>query len=219
MIQLFHVTKVYPGNEAPALADVSLAIEKGEFVFLTGPSGAGKTTLLRLLYGAELATRGQVLLTGRHLQNASRKTIAQLRRDVGVVFQDFKLIPTRSVFDNVALSLEVRGVKRSEIALRVKQVLSEVGLTHRAHTLPKRLSGGEQQRAALARALVSSPRILLCDEPTGNLDAALSLEVMSILEQAARRGSAVLCATHDEGLLRAHGHRVMRLERGRLVNG
>ncbi|MCC6810881.1 MAG: cell division ATP-binding protein FtsE [Deltaproteobacteria bacterium] len=218
MIQLFHVTKIYQDSDAPALSDVSLSVEKSEFVFLTGPSGAGKTTLLRLLYGADVCTRGQILMAGRNLQNASRDVVTQVRRDVGVVFQDFKLIATRTVFDNVGLALEVRGLRRVEVETRVKAVLNEVGLIHRAHAMPRRLSGGEQQRVALARALVSNPRILICDEPTGNLDHALSLEVMGILEKAAMRGAAVVCATHDEGLLRQHKHRVLALDRGRLVS-
>ncbi len=217
MIKLFHVTKVYPDSDAPALSDVSLSVDKSEFVFLTGPSGAGKTTLLRLLYGADDATRGQILMAGRNLQAAARDVVTQVRRDVGVVFQDFKLIGARTVFDNIALALEVRGLKRLEIETRVKAVLDEVGLIHRAHAMPRRLSGGEQQRVALARALVTNPRILICDEPTGNLDSAMSREVMGILEKAALRGAAVLCATHDQSLLEQKKHRVLALERGRLV--
>lgn len=217
MIQLFHVTKLYPGSDAPALDDISLSVGKGEFVFLTGPSGAGKSTLLRLLYAAEVTHRGQILILGRTVSRLARGSIAKLRQDIGVVFQDFKLIPSRSVFDNVALALEVRGMRRSEARFKVERVLTELGILHRAHERPQRLSGGEQQRVALARALVGDPRVLLCDEPTGNLDQERSQEVMAILLRAAMRGASVVCATHDETLLRAHAQRQLRLEHGRLV--
>jgi cell division transport system ATP-binding protein len=217
MIQLFHVTKYYAGSDQPALDDVSVKIDKGEFVFLTGPSGAGKSTLLRLLYAAEVTERGQILVLGRTLSRLSRAKIAELRQSIGVVFQDFKLIPTRSVFDNIALALEVRGALNSDARLKVKNVLADLGIVHRANDNPLRLSGGEQQRAALARALVADPRVLLCDEPTGNLDKERSQEVMQVLLAAAMRGASVVCATHDEELLKNYPQRRLRLERGRLV--
>ncbi len=217
MIQLFHVTKYYAGSDQPALDDVSVKIDKGEFVFLTGPSGAGKSTLLRLLYAAEVTERGQILVLGRTLSRLSRAKIAELRQSIGVVFQDFKLIPTRSVFDNIALALEVRGALNSDARLKVQNVLGDLGIVHRANDRPLRLSGGEQQRAALARALVADPRVLLCDEPTGNLDKERSQEVMQVLLAAAMRGASVVCATHDEELLKNYPQRRLRLERGRLV--
>ena len=217
MIQLFHVSKAFGDAERPALDDVSFTLEKGEFVFLTGPSGAGKSTLLRLLYGAEYATRGQVLVLGENLAGLSRSAMAAMRRRMGVVFQDFKLIMTNTVRENVELALDMRGVHGAEADLRVRRVLTDVGLIHRANDRPARLSGGEQQRIALARALVGDPRVLLCDEPTGNLDRELGEEVMTILQQAATRGASVVCATHDENLLSRHRKRTLRLERGRLV--
>lgn len=218
MIQLFHVSRAFGDRERPALDDVSFTIEKGEFVFLTGPSGAGKSTLLRMLYGADAPTRGQVLVLGENLSGLSRRRMAAMRRKVGVVFQDFKLIMTHTVRENIELALDMRSVRGAEADLRVRRVLTDVGLIHRAHDLPVRLSGGEQQRIALARALVGDPHVLLCDEPTGNLDRELGEEVMQILSQAATRGASVLCATHDEQLLGRYRRRTLRLERGRLVS-
>lgn len=217
MLQLFHVSRAFAQTERPALDDVSFSVEKGEFVFLTGPSGAGKSTLLRLLYGADHPTRGQVLVLGDNLAKLSRQGLSRARRRMGVVFQDFKLIMTQTVRENVGLALDLRGVTGSEANLRVQRVLTDVGLIHRAHDLPSRLSGGEQQRIALARALVADPHVLLCDEPTGNLDRELGEEVMQILTHAATRGASVVCATHDEQLIDRYRHRTLRLERGRLV--
>lgn len=216
MIQLFHVSKTYPGDP-PALDDVSLRIDKGELVFLSGPSGAGKTTLLRLLFGAERATSGQVLVSGQNLARLDRAGIARLRRRVGVVFQDFKLLPTRTVFDNVAVTLEVLGTPPRELRRKVALLLRYVGLAEKAGVLPSRLSGGEQQRVAIARALAGDPALLLCDEPTGNLDAERSLDILELLSAVNARGTTVIVASHDRQLLQRYARRVLTLRGGRLV--
>jgi cell division transport system ATP-binding protein len=217
MIQLFHVSKEYPG-EPPALADVSLEVEKGEFVFLTGPSGAGKSTLLRLIFCAERATAGQLLLFGKNVARAAPSDVPFVRRHIGVVFQDFKLLNDRTVARNVALPLEVRARPAAEVRRRVRELLRSVGLEHRADKLPPSLSGGEQQRIAVARALAADPALLLADEPTGNLDPERTQEVMELLLAANARGTTVLIATHDRTLLARHKRRVIHLERGRLVS-
>ena len=217
MIQLFHVTKEYPGD-APALQDVTLAVEKGEFVFLTGASGAGKSTLLKLIFCDEPATSGQLLLFGRNVAKISKRAIPYLRRNIGVVFQDFKLLSRRTVGENVALPLEVQGMADKEIRRRVKLLLRSVGLEHRAGKFPLSLSGGEQQRVAVARALAADPALLLADEPTGNLDPDRTLEVMELLSSANARGTTVVVATHDRSILERYKRRVVTLERGRLVS-
>jgi cell division transport system ATP-binding protein len=217
MIQLFHVTKEYPG-EPPALSDVTLHVTKGEFVFLTGPSGAGKSTLLRLIFCAEAPTSGQLLLFGRNVARVSPGEIPWVRRHIGVVFQDFKLLPERTIGENVALPLEVRSLPRREIRRKVQGLLRSVGLEHRAEKFPPSLSGGEQQRVAVARALAADPAVLLADEPTGNLDADRTLEVMELLAAANARGTTVIIATHDRSLLQRYTRRVVALERGRLVS-
>ncbi|MFH1807860.1 MAG: cell division ATP-binding protein FtsE [Pseudomonadota bacterium] len=219
MIQLFHVSKIYPGAEEPALGDVTVHIEKGEFVFLTGPSGAGKTTLLRMLFAAERCTGGQILIANRNVARLKRSQIPELRRQIGVVFQDFKLIDSLTVFENVALTLDVRGVSRRRSSGRVREVLDRVGLAHKANHKPLRLSGGEQQRVAIARALVSDPLIVLADEPTGNLDPERSVDIMNLLGDTSARGATVLIATHDPSLLERYRKRVLTLEAGRLVRG
>ncbi len=217
MIQLFHVTKEYPG-EPPALSDVSLDVEKGEFVFLTGPSGAGKSTLLKLIFCAEAPTSGQILLFGKNVARVAAAEVPWVRRHIGVVFQDFKLLPDRTVGENVALPLEVRGLADREIKKRVKGLLRSVGLEHRADKFPPSLSGGEQQRVAVARALAADPALLLADEPTGNLDPERTLEVMELLAAANARGTTVVIATHDRSLLTRYKRRVVVLERGRLTS-
>jgi len=217
MIQLFHVTKEYPG-EPPALSDVTLQVDKGEFVFLTGPSGAGKSTLLRLIFCAEAPSAGQLLLFGRNVARVSPGEIPWVRRHIGVVFQDFKLLPERTIAENVALPLEVRSLPRREIRRKVQGLLRSVGLEHRADKFPPSLSGGEQQRVAVARALAADPALLLADEPTGNLDADRTLEVMELLAAANARGTTVVIATHDRSLLQRYTRRVVALERGRLVS-
>jgi cell division transport system ATP-binding protein len=217
VIQLFHVTKEYPGD-GPALQDVSLSVEKGEFVFLTGPSGAGKSTLLKLIFCDEPATSGQLLLFGKNVAKIKPAAIPFVRRNIGVVFQDFKLLPARTVGENVALPLEVRGLAERDVRKKVRLLLRQVGLEHRADKFPPSLSGGEQQRVAVVRALAADPALLLADEPTGNLDPERTVEVMDLLESANARGTTVVVATHDRGLLARHKKRVVMLERGRLVS-
>jgi len=216
VIRLFHVTKRY-GRDDLALDDVSLRLEKGAFAFVTGPSGAGKSTLLKLLFAAERPTEGRILVAGHDLGRLRASSVPILRRNVGVVFQDFRLLPRRTVFDNVAFALEVLGRPRATIRRRVETVLRQVGLGHKIDALPMRLSGGEQQRVAIARALVGEPAVLLADEPTGNLDEALARDIMDLFTQAHVRGTTVLVATHDMRLLRTFGKRVITLERGRIA--
>jgi cell division transport system ATP-binding protein len=217
VIQLFHVTKEYPGD-GPALQDVSLTVERGEFVFLTGASGAGKSTLLKLVFCDEPATSGQLLLFGKNVAKIKAAAVPYVRRNIGVVFQDFKLLPRRTVAENVALPLEVRGMPDREIAKRVKVLLRSVGLEHRADKFPPSLSGGEQQRVAVVRALAPDPALLLADEPTGNLDPDRTVEVMELLHGANARGTTVLVATHDRSLLERYKRRVVVLDKGRLVS-
>lgn len=216
MIQLINVSKSY-GSHAPALTNLSLSVDKGEFVFVTGASGAGKSTLLRLILSAERPNSGQLLVAGRNIARLGRRAIPYLRRNIGVVFQDFKLLPARTVEENVAIVLEVMGLPREEIAKRTFARLRQVGLAHKAHHLPKTLAGGEQQRVAIARALVGEPQILLADEPTGNLDRERSSDIMALLEQAHERGTTVVVATHDTQLLQATNRRIIVLERGQKV--
>ena len=217
MIQLFHVYKAYPGDP-PVLADLNLHVRKGEFVFLTGPSGAGKSTLLKLIFLAERATKGQILVGGRNVARLRESGVPFLRRNIGVVFQDFKLLPRRTVADNVAFTLDVLGVSRAEAQERVMRILKKVGLEHKADVLPPRLSGGEQQRVVIARALVNDPAILLADEPTGNLDPALTIEIMDLLRDVNVRGTTVVVATHDQTQLERYDRRTIRLERGAIVS-
>jgi cell division transport system ATP-binding protein len=216
MIRLYHVTKRY--KDIDALRDVSLRIEKGEFCYVTGPSGAGKSTLLKLLYGAQKPTDGKMLLGGVDISKLAPRRLPQLRRNVGIVFQDFKLIARRSIGENVGLALEVLGTPRPEIDRRVAAVLSIVGLRGRGHELPPTLSGGEQQRVAVARAIVNDPSILLADEPTGNLDGGMAVEVMEILQAINLRGTTVLVATHDVALMERSPARRLRFEGGKLVS-
>jgi cell division transport system ATP-binding protein len=216
MIQLYHVHKRYP-NGCDALTDVTLRVREGEFVFLTGPSGAGKSTLLRLLLVMERATDGQILIGGRNIHVLRDASVPYLRRNIGVVFQDFRLIPRRTVFENVAIALEIMGLKRREIDRRVTQLLEGLRLIHKAQAFPGDLSGGEQQRVAIARALVNEPAILLADEPTGNLDPELGHEIMQLLTDINRRGTTVVVATHDTALIERYGLRTLALGRGHLV--
>jgi cell division transport system ATP-binding protein len=215
MIQLFRVSKEY-GRYRHALADVSCSIERGEFVFLTGPSGAGKSTFLKLLFREERPTSGQIVVNGRNIGVLPDSQIPYLRRTVGVVFQDFKLIGRKSVFENIAFVQNVLGLPRNEQKRRAYQVLKRVGLHHQMNAYPDELSGGEQQRVAIARAIVNEPTLLLADEPTGNLDPMLSEEIMRLFAEINIRGTTVLVATHDFALIRRMGKRVLTLERGRL---
>jgi cell division transport system ATP-binding protein len=217
VIQLFHVKKSYPGD-APVLDDITVRVEKGEFVWLTGPSGAGKSTLLKLLFCAESPSSGQILVGGRNIVRLAQGGIPYLRRNIGVVFQDFKLLDNRTVLENVGYALEVLGVADGEIRERSLKRLEQVGLDHKAESLPRRLSGGEQQRVAIARALVNEPTILLADEPTGNLDPGLTDSILQLLFDANARGTTVIVATHDRSLLVRYHKRTMTLDKGRLVS-
>lgn len=216
MIQLFNVAKAYQ-REQSALNDVTLQVGKGEFVYLTGPSGAGKSTLLKLICCAERPTRGQILMDGRNITRLPVRYIPHLRRNLGIVFQDFKLLTRRTIFENVAFPLEVQGKRRMEVGKKVYQVLKQVGLEHRLNHYPLQLSGGEQQRVAVARALVVDPLVLLADEPTGNLDPDVTLDIMELFKTASARGTTIIMATHDRSLIRAFPRRVVTLEAGRLI--
>lgn len=220
MIRFVDVTKIYGSTSATAaLEAVNLTFEKGEFAFITGPSGAGKSTLLKMVYAAERPTRGEVFVENRSVGRLHPRSVPFLRRNLGVVFQDFELLPRRTVLDNVGLALEVCGVPRDEIERRVRDVLAKVGLGRKADRRPGELSGGEQQRAAIARALVNEPSIVLADEPTGNLDDVLSGDIMDLLRTLCEaQGATVLMATHDPLLLATEGVRVVRLREGRVIS-
>ena len=216
LVRLYHVSKAYQAGSW-ALRDVSLELDKGDLAFVTGPSGAGKTTLMRLVFAAERPSEGQILVLGRNVGRLGTAGISRLRRRIGVVFQDFKLLHRRTVEDNVGVALEVMGVPARERKARVFAMLKRVGLQHRRSQHPLSLSGGEQQRLALARALVNDPEVLLADEPTGNLDPELTLEIMDLVASVAARGTAVFVATHDIALVERYGRRRLRLEGGRLA--
>ena len=215
MIQLYHVYKSYPPNNL-ALADINLKVDKGEFVFIFGPSGAGKTTLLKLLFCAEDLTKGQVIVNGINIGRIKKLSIPFLRRRIGFVFQDFKLLNSRTVYSNVALTLEVIGLRKKLIKKKVQQALKHVGLLNRINTLPLLLSGGEQQRVAIARAIVNDPILLLADEPTGNLDQGITKEIMKLFKIINAWGTTVVIATHDRNLLNYHPTKVVTLEKGRV---
>jgi cell division transport system ATP-binding protein len=215
-IRMFHVSKSYLAGTF-ALRDVSIELAKGEFVFLTGPSGAGKTSLLKLIFGAERPSEGQIVVLGRNIARLGESAVPPLRRKIGVVFQDFKLLPRRTVEENVALALQVTGTPPRETRARVFAILKQLGLQHRRYHHPLSLSGGEQQRVAIARALVNEPQILLADEPTGNLDPELTVEIMDLIASAALRGTTVVVATHELEIVRRYGKRAVRLEGGRIV--
>ena len=216
MIQLHNVSMSYQA-EATALTDVSLKIGKGDFVFLTGQSGAGKSTLLKLLYADLVPTRGQVLIDGVNLGRMPRSQVPYLRRSIGVVFQDYKLLPNRTVLENVAITLEVLGWGKRDIGRKVYHILKQMGLEDKVNVTPLRLSGGEQQRVALARALVNDPKILIADEPTGNLDEENKEQILSLFKEANIRGTTVVVATHDRRVIDNSHRRVIRLEKGRIV--
>ncbi|HXF56178.1 MAG TPA: cell division ATP-binding protein FtsE [Actinomycetota bacterium] len=216
MIKLVHVTKVYK-DSVKALDDVSVEIGKGEFVFVVGPSGSGKSTLIRLLLKEEEPTRGDIYVAGKHLGRLSPWKVPYLRRNIGTVFQDFKLLPDKTVFENVAFALEVIGKPRHVINQRVPEILELVGLGSKLHNYPDELSGGEQQRVSIARAFVNRPLILLADEPTGNLDPATSVEIMKLLDRINRTGTTVIMATHDNAIVDAMRRRVVELDQGRVV--
>jgi cell division transport system ATP-binding protein len=216
VIEATNLSKFYD-RSVYALRDLSLSVDKGEFVFLTGPSGAGKSTFLRLLLLKERASEGQIRVNGHDLTTLSRSEVQEYRRGVGFVFQDFKLIPTRTVFENVSFVSEVLGVAPAQQKRRAFQVLKWVGLQHRMNAYPRELSGGEQQRIAIARALMNDPPLVIADEPTGNLDPDLSLEIMNLLREVNAGGTTVLVATHDRELIRLVGRRSVTLDHGRIV--
>ncbi len=214
LIRMFHVHKGYGSKKA--LIDISLNIFKNDLLFVSGPSGAGKTTLLKLLYRGEAVSEGQVLIDGMNLSRIPPKRIPILRRKIGIIFQDYKLIPTKTVFDNVSLVLEARGAKRDFIRKKVGSVLRTVGMEDRAGSFPPSLSGGEQQRIAVARAVVGEPKIILADEPTGSLDTESADIILELLKGFHARGGTVIVATHDKDLMRKAGGQTLYLKAGRL---
>ena len=214
IIRMFHVHHNFGPKKA--LIDITLDIAKNEFVFISGPSGAGKTTLLKLLYLGEPVSEGQVLVDGINLTRIPRNKIPDLRRKFGIIFQDYKLIPTKSVFDNVALVLEAAGAKRRIIQKKVKSILRLVGMEDRLKSFPPSLSGGEQQRIAVARAIIGDPKIILADEPTGSLDEDSAEAILDLLRGVHIRGATVIIATHDKALMRKTGGHVLTLQQGRL---
>jgi cell division transport system ATP-binding protein len=216
MISFENVTKDYKGGTV-AIRDMSVEIDKGEFVFLVGSSGSGKTTFIRLLLREEIPTQGRILVAGRDIANLSQWRIPYLRRNIGCVFQDFRLLPNKNVFENVAFALEVIGRPKHVVSAQVPQVLDLVGLSKKRDSLPGELSGGEQQRVAVARAFVNRPLILLADEPTGNLDPATSQGIMRLLERINKTGTTVVIATHDSGIVDQMRRRVVELDHGTLV--
>ncbi len=216
MIQLYNVTKTYD-NGVKALSDVTLRIHKGEFVFLVGPSGAGKSTLTKLLYREVLPSRGQIILDGKSLARMRPGEVPYLRRKIGMIFQDFRLLPQKTVFENVAFALEVIGASRRDIKRSVPTVLSMVGLDAKAGVFPQHLSGGEQQRVSIARAIVNNPFLIIADEPTGNLDPETSWELMNLLSDINLRGTTIIMATHAWDIVDSLKKRVIELAGGKLV--
>ena len=216
MIEASHLSKLY-SRGVYALRDLSITIDKGEFLFLTGASGAGKSTFLRLMLREELPNEGELKVSGRSLRDLRPQEVQRYRRTVGFVFQDFRLVPRFTVFQNVSFVMRVLGEPLAVQQRKTFQVLKWVGLQHRMNALPEELSGGEQQRVAIARALVNDPQIILADEPTGNLDPDLSLEIMNLFREINARGTTVIVATHDRELIRRVGRRAVTLERGRIV--
>ena len=217
MILFDHVTKVYPTAVRPALDDVSLEVEKGEFIFLVGPSGSGKSTFLRLVLREERPTKGQVWVLGKELSRLSNWKIPALRREIGTVFQDFRLLPNKTVFENVAFALEVIGKPSSHIKKVVPEVLEVVGLEGKEGRRPDELSGGEQQRVAIARAFVNRPMLLIADEPTGNLDPGTSIGIMKLLDRINKLGTTVVMSTHDSQIVDQMRRRVIELDTGHVV--
>lgn len=216
LIEMYGVTKIYPGGQV-ALKDISLKILKGEFVFIVGPSGAGKSTLIKLLFREELPTRGQIFFAGKNITRLRPKEIPYLRRRIGIVFQDFRLLPEKTVYENIAFAMEVVEASGRDIRKRVPYVLERVGLAHKAKAKPSELSGGEQQRVALARALVNNPDVLVADEPTGNLDPDTSWDIMNLFDDINKRGTTLVVASHARELVDSMKKRVIQLEKGSLV--
>lgn len=217
MIRFENVSKVYPGQDRPALEGVNLEVRKGEFVFLVGLSGSGKSTFLRLVLREERPTTGIIHVAGKDLSTLAAHKVPELRRQVGTVFQDFRLLPNKTIFENVAFTLHVLGYSKKEIAREVPEVLEMVGLEDKGDRRPSEISGGEQQRVAIARAYVSRPAILIADEPTGNLDPAMSVGIMKLLDRINRDGTTVVMATHDSGIVDQMRKRVIELDDGHVI--
>jgi cell division transport system ATP-binding protein len=215
LIELYHLYKYY--EDVPALEDINLKIEKGDMVIITGPSGAGKTTLLKLIFMEEKPTRGQILFMGQNISNIKKNEVHLYRRQMGFVFQDFRLIEELSVYENLSLAMEVLWYSKKYTDMKIRSVLQEVGLLHKIYVPVKKLSGGEQQRVAIARSIINSPPLLLADEPTGNLDPYLAEEIMKLFKTLNYRGTTVIIATHDVGLLK-YARYIVKLERGRIVS-
>jgi len=215
MIQLFKICKSYGTNKA--LDDINLRMRKGEFVFITGPSGAGKTTILRIIFGTTRPTSGQVLIDGINLSRISRLKLDLLRRKIGFVFQDFKLLNSKTIFQNVALALEVTGERPAITRKKTHQAIKAVGLSGKEQAFPLELSGGEQQRVAIARAIINEPMLLIADEPTGNLDPDITKEIMVLFRSVNMRGTTMVIATHNRELLRDTGQRIIALDKGRVI--
>jgi len=216
IITMEDVALSYDSGEA--LQKVNLTVEQGEFIFLVGPSGAGKSSILKLIYFGAFPTRGRVEVGQLTNENISQSDISKLRRHLGIVFQDFRILEDRNVFENIAFALRVTGAKRKEITKKVLRVLVDVGLSHKRHKMPANLSGGEQQRVIIARALVNEPFVVLADEPTGNLDPETADEIMEILERVNMRGTAVIMATHNYAVIKKYKHRVVRIEEGLTIS-
>lgn len=217
MIQFFHVSKKYPPNY-PALTDITLDIDRGEFVFLTGASGAGKTTLLKLLFRQEEPSEGQILIEGSNISRLNTAGVAKWRRRIGLVFQEFKLLPRLSAIENVALAAQVIGLSKRESHTKAYRLLREVGLKDKYDSRAVALSGGEQQRVAIARALINDPVLILADEPTGNLDAQLADEIMRLFLDIREKGATIIVASHDVDFIRRYGSRILSLRQGRLID-
>lgn len=217
MIRFENVSKLYPGQEKAALDSVNLEVVKGEFVFLVGLSGSGKSTFLRLVLREERPSTGTIHVAGKNLNTLANHKVPELRRQVGTVFQDFRLLPNKTIFENVAFTLHVLGYSKKEIAREVPEVLELVGLEDKGDRRPSEISGGEQQRVAIARAYVSRPAILIADEPTGNLDPATSVGIMKLLDRINREGTTVVMATHDSGIVDQMRKRVIELDMGHVI--
>ncbi len=216
MIEFYHVSKQYVKN-VWVLNDITFSIKKGDFVFLTGVSGAGKTTLLKMIYKDEVPSKGQILIDSSNIGLIEKREVYRLRRDIGIIFQDFKLLHNRTIYENVALPLLVCGERKSLVEKRVNSSLSLVGLSHRRNYYPMHVSGGEQQRAAIARAIVANPKIIIADEPTGNLDTELSIEIFHIFERINANGITIVLATHDRHLLNIFPKRIISLDQGKIT--
>ena len=217
MINFDNVSKQYKNSNTPALDDINLNIEQGDFVFLVGQSGSGKSSLLRLLLKEEKPTSGTVTVDGINVAKLPNRKVPAFRRTMGIVFQDFRLLPGKTVFDNVAFGMEVIGKSKKEIQQRIPALLDLVGLEEKAHRLPSELSGGEQQRVALARAFVNKPKLLLADEPTGNLDPSTSVGIMKLLDRINRTGTTIVMATHDVAIVDQMRKRIVQMENGKII--